>query len=196
MGGSWWGHFGCNGLASTLSSLPGRLGSPHRDAFYRKGLNRRLPRQMKPALEPALSTEAKAGGGQEPPLSVSGNSVASDAHMLSTAPTPSRGTSQTPRGAKALARAASQGETLLSDYVECSLRCYSRHAEMLSFLKAGADVRRGTSGRVWGGVSGGRACLGTEVAHIKDLGRAQGWGQAERLSERFSTNPVSLHFEL
>lgn len=63
MGGSWWGRFGFNGLAFTPSSLLGRLSSTKR-GFYRKGLNRRLPRQTKPAPGLALEMEAKAGRGR------------------------------------------------------------------------------------------------------------------------------------
>lgn len=46
-------NFGSNGLTFSPSLLTGRLSSPSRD-FYRKGLNRHLLRQIKPALELAL----------------------------------------------------------------------------------------------------------------------------------------------
>lgn len=50
-----------------LPSLPAHCweGSAPQRGFYRKGLNRRLPRQTKPASGLALEMEAKAGRGEE-----------------------------------------------------------------------------------------------------------------------------------
>lgn len=93
MGGSWWGHFKRNGLAFTPSSLPGRLSSPSR-GFYRKGLNRCLPRQTNQRQEQSLSLK-----------------ILSTVMLMlfSVAPMPSRGTNQSSREGKALARALLKG---------------------------------------------------------------------------------------
>lgn len=54
MGGSWWGCFGFSGIAFTPRQLTDRKAQPPNQSqrrFLQEGLNRRLPRQLKPALE-------------------------------------------------------------------------------------------------------------------------------------------------